>query len=95
MMEVERKQRPEKSVVIVERLVLIQLHAMGYESFDIGIKRDAGVMILREGQDVLDIKATINWLRYKNAKRAHFYVRPAGRHPLSLIDDLSAKRSSG
>ena len=77
-MEAERKQRAEKSVVIVERLVRIQLHAMGCESFDIGIKRDAGVMILREGQDVLDIKATI------------IYVRPEGRHPLSLIDDLSA-----
>ncbi len=40
MMEVERKQRAEKSVVIVERLVRVQLRAMGCERFDIGIKRD-------------------------------------------------------
>jgi len=44
-------------------------------------------MILQEGQGVLDIKATIKWLRYENAKGAHIYVRPAGGHPLSLIDD--------
>jgi hypothetical protein len=36
--------------VIVERLVRIQLRAMGCERFDIGIKRDAGEMNLREGQ---------------------------------------------
>jgi len=48
-------------------------------------------MILQEGQGVLDIKATIKWLRYENAKGAHIYVRPAGRHPLSLIDDLSVE----
>ena len=44
----ERKKRGEKSAVIVERLVRVQLHAMGCERFDIGIKRDAGEMILRE-----------------------------------------------
>jgi hypothetical protein len=36
--------------VIVERLVRVQLRAMSCEHFDIGIKRDAGEMILREGR---------------------------------------------
>jgi hypothetical protein len=31
-----------KSAVIVERLVRVQLRAMGCECFDLGIKRDAG-----------------------------------------------------
>jgi len=48
-------------------------------------------MILREGQGALGIEATIKWLRHENAKGAHIYVRPAGTHRLSLIDDLSAE----
>jgi RepB DNA-primase from phage plasmid len=89
--EAERKERGEKSAVIVERLVRVQLRAMGCERFDVGIKRDAGEMILREGQGALEIEATIKWLRHENAKGAHIYVRPAGLHGMSLIDDLTAE----
>jgi hypothetical protein len=77
--------------VIVERLMRVQLRAMGCERFDIGIKSDAGEMILREGQGAVEVEATIKWLRHENAKGAHIYVRPAGAHCLSLIDDLSAE----
>jgi len=87
----ERKKRGEKSAVIVERLVRIQLRAMGSERFDVGIKRDAGEMILREGQGAVEIEKTIKWLRHENAKGAHIYVRPAGAHSLSLLDDLSSE----
>jgi hypothetical protein len=86
----ERKKRGEKSAVIVERLVRIQLRAMGCDHFDIGIKRDAGEMILREEQGAIEIEKTIKWLRHENAKGAHIYVRPAGAHSLSLLDDLSS-----
>ena len=58
MTEAERKERGEKSAVIVERLVRVQLRAMGCERFDLGIKRDAGEMILHEGQGALEIEAT-------------------------------------
>ncbi len=86
-MEVERKQRAEKSVVIVERLVRVQLRAMGCERFDIGIKRDgrrddsAG----RAGRSRYQGNHQVASSR--KCKGAHIYVRPAGRHPLSLIDD--------
>ena len=76
---------------MVARLVRIQLRAMGCARLDLGIKRDAGEMILREGQDAIEIAGAIKWLRHENAKGAHIYVRPAGIHPLSLIDDLSAE----
>jgi hypothetical protein len=89
--EAERKKRGDKSAMIVERLVRVQLRAMGCQRFDIGIRRDAGEMILREGQGAPEIEATIKWLRHENAKGAHIYVRPAGIHGLSLIDDLSAE----
>jgi RepB DNA-primase from phage plasmid len=91
MTEAERKQRGAKSAVIVERLVRIQLRAMGCERFELGIRRDAGEMILREGQSAIDIEKAIKWLRHENAKGAHIYIRPAGLHTLSLVDDLSAE----
>jgi hypothetical protein len=89
--EVERKKRGEKSAVIVERLVRVQLRAMGCQRFELGIRRDAGEMILREGQGAIQIEEAIKWLRHENAKGAHIYIRPAGPHALSLIDDLSAE----
>jgi hypothetical protein len=85
----ERKKRGEKSAMIVERLVRIQLRAMGCDHFGIGIKRDAGEMILREEQGAIEIEKTIKWLRHENAKGAHIYIRPAGAHSLTLLDDLS------
>jgi hypothetical protein len=91
MSEAERKKRGERSAVIVERLVRVQLRAMGCESFELGIRREAGEMILREGQDASAIEKAIKWLRHENAKGSHIYIRPAGIHALSLIDDLSAE----
>ena len=51
----ERRERGEKSAVIVERLVREQLRAMGCERVDLGIRRGAGEMILREAT-VSDVK---------------------------------------
>jgi len=91
MTEAERKKRSEKSAVIVKRLVRTQLRAMGSDRFDLGIRRDAGEMILREGQGAIEIEDAIKWLRHENGKGAHIYIRPAGTHSLSLIDDLAAE----
>ena len=44
-----------------------------------------------EGQGAVQIEQAIKWLRHENAKGAHIYVRPAGYHALSLIDDVSAE----
>src|SRR5580698_7222746 len=89
-MEIEREKRGEKSAAIVERLVRVQLRAMGCERFELGIRRDAGEMILREGQSAIEIEEAIKWLRHENGTGAHIYIRPAGTHSLSLIDDLTA-----
>jgi RepB DNA-primase N-terminal domain len=85
----ERKKRGEKSAVIVARLVRIQLRAMGCERFDLGIKR-ANEMALSEGQGAFAIEQAIKELRHENAKGGHIYIRPAGSHSLSLIDDLTS-----
>jgi hypothetical protein len=90
MMDAKHKKSGEKSVVIVKRMVREQLRAMGSERFDLGIRRDAGEMILREGQSFIEIEEAIKWLRHENGKGAHIYIRPAGTHSLSLIDELTA-----
>ncbi len=48
-------------------------------------------MILKEGQGAIEIERAIKWLRHENAKGAHIYIRSAGAHRLSLIDDLTAE----
>jgi hypothetical protein len=42
-------------------------------------------------QGAIEIKEAIKWLRHENGKGAHIYIRPAGAHCLSLIDDLTAE----
>jgi hypothetical protein len=91
MREEERQKRTAKSAAIVERLVRVQLRAMGCDRFELGIRREAGEMILREGQGAIEIEEAIKWLRHENGKGAHIYIRPAGTHSLSLIDDLTAE----
>src|SRR5271154_1052334 len=90
MTEAERKKRCGRSAVIVDRLIRTQLRAMSCNRFDLGIRRDAGEMILREGQGAIEIEEAIKWLRHENGKGAHIYIQPAGTHCLSLIDDLTA-----
>jgi DNA primase RepB-like protein len=67
-----------------------QLEALGAECFDIGVKRVDGTMILREGWGAKQVLRSLLWLRRENLNRGHIYVRPAGAHGLSLVDDLKA-----
>jgi hypothetical protein len=47
-------------------------------------------MLKIQGQGGIEIEEAIKWLRHENGKGAHIYIRPAGTHSLSLIDDLTA-----
>jgi RepB DNA-primase from phage plasmid len=67
-----------------------QLEALGAECFDIGVKRLDGTMILREGWGAKQVLKSLLWRRRENFNRGHIYVRPAGAHGLSLVDDLKA-----
>src|SRR5260370_14405583 len=78
------------SRVIAARVAMDQLEALGAECFDIGVKRTDGTMILREGWDAKQVLKSLLWLRRENLNRGHIYVRPAGGHGLSLVDDLKA-----
>ena len=67
-----------------------QFEALGAECFDIGVKRVDGTMVLREGWGAKQVLKSLLWLRRENLNRGHIYVRPAGAHELSLVDDLKA-----
>src|SRR5271163_848804 len=78
------------SRVVAARVAMDQLVALGAELFDIGVKRIDGTMVLREGWGAKQILKSLLWLRRENFNRGHIYVRPAGLHGLTLVDDLKA-----
>jgi hypothetical protein len=85
-MEAQRDSR-----IIAARVAMDQLEALGAPAFDIGVKRCDGTMLLREGWGAKQVLKSLLWLRRENLNRGHIYVRPAGRHGLSLVDDLKAE----
>src|SRR3984893_14658793 len=78
------------SRVVAARVAMDQLEALGVGPFDIGVKRINGTMVLREGWGARQVLKSLLWLRRENPNRGHIFVRPAGGHGLSLIDDLKA-----
>jgi hypothetical protein len=85
VMEAQRDSR-----VITARVAMDQLEAIGATAFDIGVKRIDGTMLLREGWGAKQVLKSLLWLRRENLEQGHIYVRPAGIHRLSLVDDLKA-----
>jgi len=67
-----------------------QVEAMGAEVFEVGVFDSVSErMVLRTWDKATAVKS-IPWLRFENLKGRNIYVRPAGIHSLSLVDDLSA-----
>jgi len=67
-----------------------QVEAMGAGLFEVGVFDAASErMILRTWDKETAIKS-IRWLRFENLKGRNIYIRPAGIHSLSLVDDLTA-----
>jgi RepB DNA-primase from phage plasmid len=87
---IQTMQANPDSRVVAARIAMDQLEALGAECFDIGVKRVDGTMVLREGWGAKQILKSLLWLRRENLNLGHIYVRPAGTHGLSLVDDLKA-----
>ncbi len=81
----------EMAATLTLEAVEKQSCAMGAQVFDIGLfdpNAAAGAMLPRLWN--LDtLLRSVSWLRLKNAEGRHIYIRPAGEHSLSLIDDAS------
>jgi len=56
----------------------------------LGALRQPGRMMLAENCSAKVIPTALRWLRRENARGSHIFVRPAGIHHLSLVDDVSA-----
>lgn len=65
------------------------LEALRMPEYDMGVLSDRGMLpvcsLSRE-----EIVSRIPMLRWQNAGGAHIYVRPAGEHSYSLLDDLDS-----
>jgi hypothetical protein len=68
-----------------------QVAAMAAGVFEVGVfDSESGRMILRTWNEEAIIKS-IPWLRFENLKGRNIYIRPAGIHSLSLVDDLTSE----
>ena len=81
----------EMAATLTLEAVEKQICAMGAQAFEIGLfdpNAAEGAMLPRLWN--LDtLIRSISWLRLKNAEGRHIYIRPAGEHALSLIDDAN------
>src|SRR5947209_7628276 len=67
-----------------------QIAGMAAGGFEVGVfDSESERMILRTWNEEAIIKS-ISWLRFENLKGRNIYIRPAGTHALSLVDDLTA-----
>jgi DNA primase RepB-like protein len=81
----------EMAATLTFEAVEKQSCAMGVQVFEIGLfdpNAAEGAMLPRLWN--LDtLLRSVSWLRLKNAEGRHIYIRPAGEHYLSLLDDAS------
>lgn len=78
--------KPDRSYLAARR----QLDAMCVDRFEVGIRDQAGRMLIRTWSKAETLQA-MAWLKRENAKGADVYVRPAGdtNAGLVLVDDLT------
>lgn len=80
------------------RVVQQQILAMRSETFEVGLFRPSSIeeqgrsaaMVLRTW-DTETLLHSVSWLRFENKVGRNIYVRPAGEHQLSLVDNVSAQ----
>jgi len=61
---------------------------MGGARFEIGVFNPNSEQMILRTWDRDTVLKSIAWLRYENLNGRNIYIRPAGEHPLSLVDDL-------
>lgn len=66
-----------------------QIEAMGCQNFEIGVYDATSEKMLIKAWDKETVLRSIDFFRAQNVKGKHIYVRPAGEHALSLVDDLT------
>lgn len=70
---------------------LEQVAVFGCERIELGVlDPEKDQMQIRPVQSA-ELARMLPWLRWANANGRHIYVRPAGEHRMTLVDDLSAE----
>jgi len=71
-----------------------QLAALAHDRYEVGIalpprgaEGDSRMMIRR--WTAAEVEKSLGFLKAQNLKGAHIYIRPAGHHAYSLVDDVS------
>jgi hypothetical protein len=83
----------EMAATLTLEAVEKQSCAMGAQVFDVGLfdPNAAEAPMLPRLWNLETLLRSVSWLRLKNAEGRHIYIRPAGEHSLSLIDDANVQ----
>ena len=72
-----------------------QIEAMPSPLYEVGLFRpfcgDNQPEMLTRTWDATPLLKSIPWLRWQNSQGRNVYIRPAGEHQFSLVDDLTAE----
>src|SRR5487761_1379202 len=85
------KSKKQMTTISTPEAVEKQSRAMCATAFEVGLfdpNAAHGAMLPRVW-DTGTLLRSVSWLRLKNAEGRNIYIRPAGEHSLSLIDDAS------
>jgi len=76
----------DRTLVAVERM----LGALDAPAYDLGILSDRGMLPGLSNLSAESVLARLLFLKAHNARGAHIYIRPAGEHCFTVLDDLTA-----
>jgi hypothetical protein len=57
--------------------------------YDVGVLSDRGMLPGLNGISADAVLAKLSLLKYRNARGSHIYMRPAGEHRFTVLDDLN------
>ena len=88
--------RPAKNgLTRTQEAVGKQIAAMKSALYEVGLYRPAVTddqpEMLPRTWDASTLLKSIPWLRWQNSQGRNIYIRPAGEHQFSLVDDLTAE----
>ena len=77
----------DRTKIAVERM----LAALAASAYDLGVLSERGMLPGLANCTAQALLARIPLLKAHNARSAHIYIRPAGEHRYTVLDDLSAE----
>jgi hypothetical protein len=76
----------DRTLVAVQRM----LAALDAPTYDIGVLSDRGMLPGLSNLSAENVLSRLSLLKAHNARGAHIYIRPAGEHRFTALDDLNS-----